>query len=129
MKTRRRKPKTGPKIIRVRVPTIRLVQIDDLHADLDAERIDGAIVKVCPVLRASEKADFDGPGFASMLRERGALRVILAPVIKPEAKTEKIAPDRIDPRELVTQWFEGMTSIHAEAARDRVLEGMEVEGL
>jgi hypothetical protein len=71
----------------VEVPTTPLVQVE--RVDGEHPDVKGAIVKVAPTIRSSERETFDGARVMAKLREAGALAVQLAPVTLPDT----VAPE------------------------------------
>lgn len=118
-------PPTGARIRFVPVPTTPLVQVESL--DGAAEPVKGALVKVAPTLKASERHAFDGAAVSASLRARGALAVQLAPRTVAEVVQEKVAARtaRTSPEEAVEAYFAGLKGVpldEAEEAKVLVLE-------
>lgn len=67
----------------VPVATTHLLQLDAVPEQVP-EGVRGAIVKVSPTIRASERDSFNGSKLAAELRGAGALAVQLAPVTIPD---------------------------------------------
>jgi hypothetical protein len=88
----------------IEVPTPEFLLIEDLNQSYDVAK---RFVKVSPRLAASERDTFDANAIKTELLERGALSVVIAPIIIPEARaveTERLAAKT--PREAVKAWFE-----------------------
>lgn len=92
---------------RVEVPTRPLIVIETLDDLVSPDHVDGAIVKVAPHLRSSERATFDGAAIAAKLRELGAAGVLLAPIVVPDVKPElSVAIAKAEsPRAALRTWF------------------------
>lgn len=147
MKTRRRKkpdPRADPdvtivmpsrvRIERRHVDTTPLVQIDDLEylADVGACDVEGAIVKVCPRINASERDTFDAAATARRLRDLGAIGVVTAPIIIPDATEHpRIMAPHLKPRDMVDVWLEEqhLEDCDRDAVREIIGGFMEAEGL
>lgn len=118
---------------RVSHPTTRMIEVDSVADVLTPSGtavarvlpdVEGAFVKLRPVLRASERASWDGGAMASRLREHGARGVVLAPVVVPdEGRLSEVA--RADsPTAAVEAWFASMPGVDPEdrdAARETAL--------
>lgn len=107
----------------VSVPTTPLLQLEAAVPPLDGVR--GAIVKVSPTLRASEREGFHGAQVAARLRGAGARAVQLAPVIIPEVGAPRVQGQAVRakyPAEAVRSHFEELRGV-SEADR---LAGMEL---
>ena len=121
-------------IDRREVDSTLLVQLDELeHIEEAGEAdVDGAIVKVCPRLPASQRDRFDGAATGRRFRELGARGVIIAPIIVPDGaeKPRALAPN-LKPRELVDAWLEEqhLDDDTTNAVRDCVVGFMDAEGL
>lgn len=103
------------------VPTTPLVQLDVIYKPASGVR--GAIVKVSPTLRASERDGFDGAKLAAELREAGARAVQLAPVIIPETSAPRAQSQvaRVtSPAEVVRTYFEELRGVPEEDKRAAV---------
>jgi hypothetical protein len=100
----------------VSVATTRLLQLDTVP-EQPPEGVKGAIVKVSPTLRASERDTFDGSKLAAELRQAGAIAVQLAPVTIPDTvsqesrRTVAAAPS---PEEAVHAFFQEMRGVPEE---------------
>lgn len=95
----------------VGVPTTPLVQLEEVAPA--GEGVQGAIVKVAPTLRASEREGFHGAEVAARLRGAGARAVQLAPVIIPEVAVPR-SPGRATlsaPADLVRAHFEELRGV------------------
>lgn len=130
----RRKKKPRVRIDRRTIDSTLLVQLDELeHIEEAGEAdVDGAIVKVCPRLPASQRDRFDGAATGRRFRELGARGVVIAPIIVPDAseKPRALAP-QLKPRELVDAWLEEqhLDDETRDAVRDRIVAFMDAEGL
>lgn len=107
------------------VPSTRLVQVD--RDAVEGTTVAGAIVKVTAELRPSERESFDAAGVRADLLGRGAIAVIVAPVVVPEAPSteakEEVARS-VGPEEAIGAWFDGLAAARpedVEAARTLVL--------
>lgn len=99
----------------VSVPTTPLLQLE--VAVPSSEGVRGAIVKVAPTLRASERDGFHGAQVAARLREAGARAVQLAPVIIPEVgapRAQGQAARATFPAEVVRSYFEELRGVSEE---------------
>ena len=132
-KTRRRKSKAGePTAEFVHVPTPDLVVLDNLDAITNLD-VKGRFVKVSPLIPASQRDAFDGPGVAAKLREAGALAVIMAPIFRADTKKEvdTVTAAKSD-RDAVLAWFDAqkiadVTDLNA--ALELVQNFMDLEGM
>lgn len=116
---------------RVACPTIRLVQIDRIEL-VETAPVSNAFVKLCPVVKASDKASFDASALSNRLRERGALSVVVSPRMVADTLQPKHAVETTDPRELVALWMAEQRGIGEDLigpAHELVLKTMEVEGI
>lgn len=93
-----------PRLRFVELPTAPLIK---LERD-DGRSVEGAFVKLAPRLRRSERAAFDAVAATKALLERGAVAVVIAPVLLPDevARVETdMTPRRVDARTEVRAWF------------------------
>lgn len=107
---------------RVALDTTPLVQVEGRGtAALQWGDVKGAIVKVAPTLRTSERSSFDAALVQAQLMEQGALAVQLAPktipdVVAPEdAKQAGRAPA---PEEAIQAWFAGLRGVNEQDRAD-----------
>lgn len=105
----------------VEVPTAPLIK---LEVD-DGRSVAGAFVKLAPRLRRSERASFDAAAAVRALAARGAVAVVVAPVIIPDDVERRPSAGRVDARGEVLAWFgEQMSEDAVEAAKQcmRILD-------
>ena len=112
----------GVRVISVRFETTELLELER-HAE--GVSVDGAIVKLRPTLRSSERSSWDGAAQAARLRELGARAVLLAPVVVPdEGKLTEVATAET-PEAAVAAWFDALTGADPadrDAARETALD-------
>lgn len=113
----------------VDVETTQLVELDSVptdsapmheRADFD-QAVSGALVKVAPVLRASERDGFVDADARRRVLEAGARACVIRPVIVPDVAA-KAEPERarLNPRDELRRWV----GEHMPAARDEVLDAL-----
>ncbi len=111
-------------------PSTKLVQLD--YSAVEETTVDGAIVKVTAELRPSEREAFDAAGVRATLLGRGAIAVVVAPVVVAEAPTaeakEEVARS-VGPEEAIDAWFGGLSApaSDVEAARALAIHMLEQE--
>jgi hypothetical protein len=109
------------------VPTTPLVQIDrwPMPAGLDVR---GALVKLSPVIKSSERAGFDAASAKRELLAAGALAVSLAPKVVPDgivtSRRDAAIRRAAAPHDAISAWFEtaaGLDAGQRAAATDAAL--------
>lgn len=96
-----------------------LVQVDTLEQiesiRSGALNVTGAIVKVAPVLQASQRSGFDAHEIAAMIRERGAVSVVVVPKVVAEARLSSVAAVEVTKAatayDSVSAWFAELKGI------------------
>lgn len=109
------------------VPTTPLVQIDrwPIPAGLDVR---GALVKLAPVIKSSERSSFDAATAKRALLDAGALAVTLAPKVVPDgvvtSRRDAAIRRAAAPHDAISAWFEtaaGLDDDQRAAATDAAL--------
>jgi hypothetical protein len=109
----------GVRIAMFTVNTPRMVSLHEWPSDVD---VAGAFVKLAPHVRREDRDSVDLAGAATELRERGALAVMVAPVVTVAmGKRERVGKRVvIDSRTRVRTWLERNAAL-SDADRDSVL--------
>lgn len=128
---------------RVRYVTVKaspLVQFDGEHAvdrliEMAPGSLQGAIVKVAPIVRASFRDAFDAAAVAQSARERGAVAVLVQPRIVPDTRIEDRKAEAVrsatSPRAAIATWFgelAGLTPEDRQACIDAAEDLIEEDG-
>lgn len=97
----------------VDVPTSKLVQIETWPAD-DVE-VRGAIVKLTPTIRSSEREGFDGNAAKKALLARGAVAVLVLPRTVADAvvpkKRDQAVRQAAAPHDAINAWFDAAVGL------------------
>ncbi len=116
----------------VSVPTRELVETHDPEALLAGPRVDGAIVKVSPNVKASERDAFDGVGIKARLMKHGAAAVLMSPRVVADSgitkKAKAAAASAQSPEQAVLEWFAGQTGLTKEEREDAIELALEILG-
>jgi hypothetical protein len=102
-------------------PLIQLTLVES--ADVAAQVVQGAIVKVTVELRPSEREGFDAAELRARLRNLGARAVVVAVTVLPEAPKKVDAVARAErPEQSVNAWFDALPPTVEEADREAARE-------
>lgn len=114
----------------VETETRALLEIVDAERVLRGPRIDGALVKLAPTIKASERESFDGIGLKTRLLEHGASSVTIAPRIVSDAGVTKrarvAAAKAMTPDEAVREYFAGMTGLAPDEIEEAIALAVEL---
>lgn len=110
MRTRTKQPPTIVSRL-ISIPDSAMVIVRDLEKELGGDQLNGAYVKVQPTLRASERASFDIKAIRTRLLAAGAVAVVSAPVVLPDARdgvleADKAPTQHVTPEQHLRAWFE-----------------------
>lgn len=126
------KPSSGIGLQFVAVDTRDLIETEDPGALLKGPRLNHAIVKVSPSIKASERDAFDSVGIKARLLEHGAEAVMISPRIvadggvKAEAKREAVKA--ASPEQAVREWFAGQTGLTADEIEEAIEVALDILG-
>ena len=107
--------------------TTRLVQLHE-YGEGAAPEVEGAIVKVTPTLRASQRETFDKKAVEEELLESGARAVLVLPKVVPDELTDKGRSEVVEatrPEDAIRAWFtetKGVPAEDREGAQEMALE-------
>lgn len=102
--------------------------------DFQVGNVTGAYVKVAPTIRSSERTSgFDQKAVRAQLLAAGALAVVVAPNLVPdavEARTEAERPvdEARSPESHLRQWFEGVKGAEPEIVEEAFEQAMATVG-
>jgi hypothetical protein len=124
--------KSGAAVSFVHVKSRELIEVVDPEAVLAGPRIDGAIVKLAPTVRASERESFDGIGIKARLYAHGASAVVLAPRIvadtgvTKEARAQAARVAMVAPEQAVREFFAGMHGLAPDEVEEAVQLALQI---
>jgi len=130
MKARTRVKKPIPMLIGA---TVRFVGRPDAGmlvirepAEVDTADVCGAYVKFMPTIRVSERASLDSTGIAARLRERGAIAVVVVPVVIADRGPSKADEKRVhkSAEQWISAWLDAVRGVEREVALRALAEAM-----